>query len=312
MKAQEFLPGTGPLGPGGRDYAHYRFEDAPGSNGSPAVTDHRLDAGVVISSTTRESCLLYQRFGHFGLNGDSQIPNGGPIIPRSLWSEDLGIRYFRQMDRGRVWGVNASVGSDSDRLFNSMHETSVLGMVDLKIPSRQRNAWLLSLSYSNNRYFANGVPLPGVAYQFQSASGRFRGLIGFPFAALFWTPAPGWDARASAFGPRRWSLDIGKLTTWHVRLHGGFEWGGQTWLRAGRTDIRQTLNFERKRLYAGFESRLWHGLILDVSGGRQFDQYFYETATFSGTGPKASLPAGWYGASSIAWRFGEKPSPHTI
>ena len=38
-------------GPRGGDFARYRFEDASGSRGGPAIIDHRLEAGVVISST---------------------------------------------------------------------------------------------------------------------------------------------------------------------------------------------------------------------------------------------------------------------
>ena len=308
--AQEGPMGAMLAGPGGGgDSVRFRFEDAFGASGAPTITDYRLDAGVVVSSSPRDNWSSRERFGHFGLNGLAQIPDGGPAVPRSLWSEETGVRYARQMEAGRAWGASVSAGSDSDRLFNSIHETAFQATLDAKVPSGERNAWLFFLSYSNHRYFANGIPLPGVAYQFVSQSGKLRGIVGFPFAALFWAPAPGWDAKVSAFGPRRMSADAGYRFAGPLRLHGGFDWGGQEWLRAGRANNRDALVFERKRLYAGIETPLPLRLMLDLSGGRQFDQRFYEGHGFSATGSKATLPPGWYLSSTLNWRFGPRPEP---
>ena len=297
-------------GPGGSgDFMRYHFENAFGGAGAPAIIDHRLDMGIVVSSSTNDSWSVNERLGHFGLNAPVQISNGGPTVPQSLWTEQSGVQYARQMDGGRAWGASARVGSDSDRLFNSIHETALSLSVDAKVPSGERNAWMFFLNYSNNRYFLSGVPIPGVGYQFQTESGRLRGIVGFPFAALFWTPAPRWDARLSVFGPRRINADAGYRIAGPLRLHGGFDWGGQTWLRAGRADNADTLNFERKRLYAGIEAPLPLRLMLDLSGGRQFDQLFYEDHAFSPNWPKATLRPDWYFSSALTWRFGPSRGP---
>jgi hypothetical protein len=294
------LLGTGAGGSG--DFVRYRFEDAFGRSGVPTITDHRLDAAVVVSSSAVDSWTASERFGHFGLSAPEQIPGGGPSVPRSLWSEQTGLRYSRQMEAGRAWGVGGSVGSDSDVLFHSIHETTFGLTLDAKVPSGDRNAWLFFLNYSNNRYFLSGVPIPGVAYQFQTESGKLRGLVGVPFAALFWAPAPLWDGRLTVFGPRRINVDGGDRVAGTVRLHGGFDWGGQTWLRAGRSDYSDQLQFERKRVYLGVESPLPGRLKLDLTGGRQFDQDFYEARSYSST--KATLPPSWYVSASLNGRFG--------
>jgi hypothetical protein len=293
--------------PGGSgDFARYRFEDAFGRAGEPTITDHRFDAGVVVSSTPVDSWAVNEHFEHFGLNAPVQIPDG-PAVPQSLWSEETGVRYARQMEAGRAWGVSAIVGYESDVLFNSIHETSLSLTLDAKVPSGDRNAWLFFLNYSNNRYFLNNVPVPGVAYQFQTESGDLRGLVGIPFAALFWTPAPLWDGRLTVFGPRRLNIDGGCRVDGAVRLHGGFDWGGQTWLRAERSNDDDQLQFERKRLYAGVATPLPGRLLLDLTGGRQFDQEFYEDHTFSPSSLKATLPPSWFLSAALNWRFGPQP-----
>jgi len=115
--------------------------------------------------------------------------------------------------------VSGGVGSGSDRLFDSMRETTFRGMADLRVPSASGNAWIFLLAYSNSRYFLNNVPLAGVAYEFR--------------------------VRAAP---------------------------------------------------------LSRGFTLDVSGGRQFDQYFYEGRRLA-TGARASLPPCWYVSTSLAWHF---------
>jgi hypothetical protein len=267
--------------------------------------DNREDGQIVVSTTADSSWSVHERFGHLGINAPIQIPQTGLAVPRSLWSLEGGARYGRRLDGGRSYGVSLSVGSDSDRLFHSIHETVAQVSADYRVPSGERNAWLFFLGYSNNRYFLNGAPLPGVSYMFRSESGKLLGVVGFPFVSLSYLPAPLWDVRLSAFGPRRMNLDVGRRLRDMARVHAGVEWGGQTWLRAGRTDNASRLSFERKRLYAGVEAPLSYRLSLALSGGREFDRRFFETAsTFSTSGATATLSPAWYLEAAVSWRFG--------
>jgi hypothetical protein len=303
VRAQEGPIGAMFAGPGEntRNAARARVEYAPGSSGAPTISDVGLEASVLVSSSAGGTWTARERAGHFGLNGAVAIPDGGGEVPRSLWSQEAGVRYAGRLDSGRSWGAGGTIGSASDRLFNSIHETTVQGIADFRVPSGERNAWLFSLSYSNTRYFLPNLPLPGVAYQFQS--GSVRGVVGFPFVAVFWTPAPLWEARLSAFGPRRINADLGRRLAGPFRIHGGFDWGGQSWLPVRRPIRNEPLTFERKRLFVGLESPLGGGLTIDAVGGRQFDQYFYESRSFASPSSRASLPPGWYLSASLLWRF---------
>jgi hypothetical protein len=283
----------------------YRFAGTPGGAGTPALADDRQDLRLVVSTSAQGSWSVHERFAHFGVNPPVQIPQTGLAVPRSLWSLEGGTRYERRLDAGRSCGLALSIGSDSDRLFHSIHETVLQVSADYRLPSRERNAWLFFLSYSNNRYFLSGAPVPGVAYMFRSESGRWRGLVGFPFVNLAYLPAPLWEVRLSAFGPRRLSLDAGRRLENMSRVHAGLDWGGQTWLRAGREDNASRLVFERKRLYAGVEAPLPQGLSLSLSGGREFDRRFSETTSaFSTGGATATLPPAWYAEAEVSWRWG--------
>ena len=299
------LPGPGGAGSPG-DFARYRFDDAFGRAGQPTIIEQRLEANVVVSSTPVDNWSVQERFGHFGMSAPVQIP-GGQAVPRSLWSESAGARYTRDMEAGRSWGVSGSVGSDSDVLFHSMRETTFSATIDAKVPSGERDAWLFFLNYSNNRYFLNNVPLPGVAYQFRNESGTLRGVAGFPFVGLFWMPEPLVDARLLVFGPRRVYADAGYRLVDVARLHGGFDWSGETWLPVGRSQYNDQLQFERKRAYVGVETPLPGRLRLDVTGGRQFDQKFYENDANSASAAKATLPPSWFLSAALSWRFGREP-----
>jgi hypothetical protein len=307
--AQEARMGGPALpGPGGAsgfgDFARVRFDDAFGRAGGPTITEEALDANVVVSSTTDRRWSVEERFGHLGLSGPVQIPGGGPAVPRSLWSEDAGARYERRLESGRAWGAFASLGSDSDKLFTPIHAVTIESGLDAKVPSGERNAWRFSLTYSNNRYFFNGIALPGVAYEFRTAAGDLRGLAGFPWTGLYWTPAPRADARLVVFGPRRVYADSGYRLADRFRLHGGFDWGGQTWQPVSRPDYRDLLEYERMRLYAGVETTVRGRLRLDAAAGRQFDQKFFEAGPSVPSTSAAGLPPSWFLSVALDWRFG--------
>lgn len=282
-----------------------RIEATPGSSRAPALVDQREDGRVVVSSNATDSWTARERLGLLTLGGTEIIPRGGPAVPRHLWSGEAGVRWARRLDeRGRALGAVAAVGSASDLPLHGIRQTTLQLALDYRLPSGRRNAWLFFLGYSNNRYFANGVPLPGVAYQFRTEDGVLDGLVGFPFAAIGWHPAAFWDARATAFGPRRWTVDGGRRFDDGLRAHAGFDWGGQTWLRADRPDRRDRLGFERKRLYSALDARGPWGLSGGLTAGREFDRFFYETTGEPrASDPRASLPPAWFVELMASVRF---------
>ena len=49
-----------------------------------------------------------------------RIADGGPAVPRSLWSEETGVRCSRQMEAGRAWGAHGQLSvslNDTNRVL---------------------------------------------------------------------------------------------------------------------------------------------------------------------------------------------------
>jgi len=295
--------------PGG-NILDYQFRDVPGTPGpSPTMTDERESGRFVVSKTDTDTWSVNERLGLFHVTGLGPIPGTAETMPESLWSVNFGGGYSHSLGGGKSWGLNLGLGSDSDELFHSIHETTIRAGANYRLPSGVHNAWLFSLQYSNNRHFLNGVPLPGVGYYFEALDRRLQGLVGFPYLALRYRPTEDWAGRFSLFGPRNVSAEISRRVAGPVHVYTAFLWGSQEWEIADRQDTSNRLFFDRKRAALGVRSPLPHGLALDVSGGREFDRRFFENDSSSyNTVPTIGLAPAWYGETRLSWRFGATPS----
>jgi hypothetical protein len=285
---------------------HYAPGDSRGGSLSdPIITDSRLRANILVFKNDINTWTIHDRLGYFDMTESPMVPQTGLAIPTSLWSIETGATWKHNLGGGRSLSLDVGVGSDSDVPFHSINETILRTSASYRLPSGERNAWLFMLSYSNNRSFANNVPLPGVAYSFRTADNRFRGMIGFPFASVTYQPVQRWSVDASLFGPTVYHLETDIRLVGPVKLYGEFGRNQQMWLRANRDDNSNRLVFDEKKLGGGFRSPLTSCLSLDLSAGREFNRRFYENheATNSGSIPEADIPSSWYGEARLSLRF---------
>jgi|GEM_PF-1258306 hypothetical protein len=301
----------------------YSLTDIPGSSGgAPAIVDQRESGRFIVSKTASDIWNVSERFSHLGVGDDIVIPSG-MMVPGDLWSVEGGGGYNHYFSNGQSLGLNLDAGSDSDHPFYSIHETVFRGSITYRLPSatessadaRQgfsggripsgaHNAWLFSVSYSNNRHFANNFPLPGVGYYFLAFNNRLEGLVGFPYIALHYRPAPGWNAQFSIFGPRNVNLEIGRKLNKFLRAYTAFQWQSQEWLIADRQNYDDRLFFDKKRVALGLRSPLPHRMAIDLSGGRQFDQRFFVNNTSSVQDVSfAGLTPAWFMEIKLSYRF---------
>ena len=283
----------------------YQLVDSPGRSGaSPTMLDQRETGRFIVSKTASDTWSVSERFGHLGIGEPIAIPETNTMVPQDLWSVETGAAYSHLFASGRALGLNFGIGSDSDHPFYSIHETIFRGGASYRLPSGEHNAWIFSLNYSNNRHFFNGIPLPGIGYYFQAYENRLQGIVGFPFIALRYKPAPDWIAQLSIFGPRNVNAEIGRKIYGPLRAYTAFQWGSQEWLLADRQDYSNRLVFDRKRAALGLRANLSHGLGLDVSGGRQFDQRFFvnNSSSYSSV-PTAGLSPTWFVQTKLSYRF---------
>jgi hypothetical protein len=299
-----FMAGEG-VSTGG-NLLDYQFHDVPGASGpAPAMTDDRQSGRFVVSKTATDTWSVNERLGLFHVSELGPIPGTAETMPVNLWSVNFGGAYSQLLGGGKSWGLNLGMGSDSDELFHSIHETTFRAGANYRLPSREHNAWLFSLNYSNNRHFLNGIPLPGIGYYFEALNRRLQGLVGFPFLALRYRPTDDWAARLSLFGPRNLNVEISRRVVGALHAYTAFIWGSQEWELANRLDTSNRLFFDRKKVALGLRSPLPYGLALDVSGGREFDRRFFENDSSSYSSvPTIGLAPAWYGETRISWRFG--------
>jgi hypothetical protein len=304
-----FIAGEG--GSHGGNILDYQFHDVPGASGpAPTMTDDRQSGRLILSKTNADTWSVNERLGLFHVSDLGPIPGTFETMPESLWSVNFGGAYSHLLGGGKSWGLNLGLGSDSDELFHSIHETTFRAAANYRLPSREHNAWLFSLNYSNNRYFLNGIPLPGIGYYFEALDRRLQGLVGFPFLAIRYRPTENWAGSFSLFGPRNLNAEINRRLIGTLRAYSAFTWGSQEWELADRQNTSNRLFFVRKRVALGLRSPLPHGLTLDVSGGREFDRRFFEndSSSFSSV-PTIGLDPAWYGETRISWRFGGADRP---
>jgi hypothetical protein len=287
------------------DILDYQIVGVPGQSGaSPTMADQRETGRFIVSKSDSDTWSVNERFSHLGIGEPIAIPGINTSVPQDLWSIEGGAGYNHLLSRGRQFGLNFNIGSDSDHPFYSIHEAVFRVTANYRLPSGDHNAWLFFLNYSNNRHFFNNVPLPGVGYYFLAYDNRLEGLVGFPFASLRYKPTPGWTAQASIFGPRNLNAEISRRLCGPLKAYTAFQWNAQEWLIADRQDYSNRLIFDKKRAALGLRSPLPAGFLVDVSGGRQFDQRFFvnDSSSFSSV-PTAGLPPAWFFQTKFTYRF---------
>lgn len=277
----------------------------PGTDGAPAIRSESAGASVLVSSNGARSWSVNGRAARMTLSRAVVIPGTGLAFPDKLWDAQAGVSHRHRLGEGRQWGVNAAVGSASDDPFHSIRETEIQATGSYIKPSGPHDSWLFLLSYSNNRTFANGVPLPGFAYVRRVPSKGFQAIVGFPFLLVRYAPAETWAARASLFGTNNQALDVSRRLAGPVRAYVAFEHGAKTWFRAARGKRKERLIYDQKRAVVGVRGPLPGGLSLDAAAGRVFGRRLYEAEDVRSSGvSRARLPDGWLLSLDLSGRWG--------
>jgi hypothetical protein len=237
------------------------------------------------------------------LNHDAVLPDVGPTpLPDELYNIRFGPAYRHRFDNGWVGGGVLQVGSASDKPFDSEEELTVLLTTFLRIPSGERNAWLVSLNYTNMGEFLGNAPFPGLAYIY-SPSDKFQAVIGVPFTSiratpherviinLHWVPVRTVAARliVEIFRP--------------LRFLAGFDWDNDAYFRADREDKEDKLFYYEKRVTAGFRFDLRH-VGLELTGGYAFDRFFFEGERYADNGKnRIDVDDSFFGVAKLNFRF---------
>jgi hypothetical protein len=230
-------------------------------------------------------------------------PVTGLPFPDSLWNIQFGAGYSHQFDNNWIAGLNVRVGSASDEPFSDINQVTVGATGSLRIPVRERDALIFTLTFSNNTDFANNIPIPGVAYLWWP-SDSFRALIGIPFAHIWYQPIDKLWLDLSYRFPYtvQGRLTYGFAPRWKV--YAGYSMADEGYFLAESPQDEDRLFYAEQRVYGGLSWYPARYLSFDLTSGLAFDRFFSEGRNFR-ENQSLSLPvgAGPFVAASVQWRF---------
>lgn len=273
----------------------YQFNEIPAPHsGDPNILENQARGNFLVSKTPTDTWSVHQTVAEFQMNESPVIAQTSLAVPQSLWDIETGGAYQHHLGDRHDWGISTSVGSASDKPYNSIHEMIFRATGTYHIPSGEDNSWLFFLSYSNARHFANNIPFPGFAYVFHEPAYGLDGAIGLPFLAMSYRPTTRLTTRFSIFGPDNVSSEVSYLVWKPVQAYAGFDWGQQEWLRANRDDNSNRLFYDQKKWSLGLRFPVCRTVRLDLAGNYNFDRRFYENNRAVNSGvPEVDLNPGW-------------------
>lgn len=286
------------------DYRAQFYPDQP-VRGQPTDIgwlEHRLTFSTPLwqDASNELSILGYARFQD--LDHHAVLPDIGEPLPDELWNVRFGPAYRHRFDNRWVGGALLQVGSASDKPFDSRDELTVLATTFLRIPHRERNAWLVSLNYTNFGEYLGHAPFPGLAYIY-SPSEQFTAVIGIPFSSIQARPFERLTINIHYVPVRTVVARLIYEIFRPLRFLAGFTWDNDAYFRAGRSDKDERLRYYEKRVTAGFRFDLRH-VGLELTGGYAFDRFFFEGEQYSDRhGNRIDADDGPFAVAKLDFRF---------
>ena len=240
--------------------------------------------------------------GGWDLATDAVLPEAGDDLPEALYDVQLGGQVRRRLATDWIGGLFVSVGSASDKLFDTSDEYVFNAVAVLRSPEDRRDGWILSVALSNQTSFLPYVPLPGVAYYIQRE--KLNAVLGLPASMLHWEPVEDWAIDLSYMLFQKAFAELSWRPIERLVLFGQFRWDNDSWFRAGRADDDDRLFFYEKRAAAGLRYYHTRRLVFELSGGWAFDRFFFEGEDYDDRDQnRIDLSDGPFAAGSVRVRF---------
>ncbi|HEY8370643.1 MAG TPA: hypothetical protein VIM86_15150, partial [Thermodesulfobacteriota bacterium] len=232
-----------------------------------------------------------------------RLPDTGDPVPDELWDLRASATYRRRFHRNWIGTLNVTGGSASDEPFASLDEVVASATGLLRIPHGDTNAWVVGLTWSNDRAFLNYVPIPLLGYWYQPAPDLLF-FAGLPFLLIRTKPVEPLTFQAAFFPTTRLRVQFSYEVTHRLALYALYETDEVRYLRADRERRRDGLVFLASRAAGGVRLLLSERLVLDLSGGYAFDKIVYEGEDFDDRDQnRLNIGDGLYGAASLSIGF---------
>lgn len=230
----------------------------------------------------------------------------GATLPDELYDMDLTLAYRHVFKNNWILITYGSIGSASDKPFDSADEMTYGGGAILKIPHGRYNSFLLYVDYDNARSnrLLSEFPVGGAGYLMAVAE-RSYVIIGFPMAKIHFNKWKRWKVDVNAIMPYSRSIEAKtsfELVSW-AEIYAKYDWGNKTFFRAERKNEDDRLIYWDQRLEAGFHLTPHENVNIGLGGGYAFHRFFYEGQRYSDRRRRIEMDASWYGEMSFDIRF---------
>jgi len=245
------------------------------------LVQHNFTLVAPIFQDTRDEWSVSARLRYQDYDTKAILPDSRQRFPQELWDARAGLSYRHKFDNDWILGGNVTVGSASDKPFHSVDELIVRATTLLRIPSGERNAWLLSLSYASDQdiFGMRHIPIPGVGYLW-SPNDKFKAVIGLPITSIEYKPIEKLTLEATYFPVRTFRARATYAIFRPLRVFLGYDADHDSYYLADRGDKDDQLFYYEQRITGGIRFDLRH-VGIELTGGYIFDRSFFEGETYS-------------------------------
>jgi hypothetical protein len=296
-----FSPEMGKL-PIRSDYRFTLYPDQP-VEGQPAelgMMQHDFSLSVPFLQNTSNEWYGSARVRRQEFATGAILPDTGEPFPDDLWNIRIGTGYRHRFDSGWIGALDVAIGSPSDKPFASIDEMDISATGVLRVPARNRDAWIFFLNYASNREFLPNIPIPGLGYAWEP-SDQLSAIVTTGLVSVQYRPLETLTLSATYIAVRTVDVRLTYQVFRPVRLWVGFDWTNERYLLAGRADPDDRFFYYEKRIRAGAIIGLARQLFMDVTVGYSFDRFYFEGESYSdrdqnridvGSGPYAAIRVG--------------------
>jgi len=296
-----FAPEMGSI-PVRSDYRVTIFPDQPvaGQHAELGLFQQDFTLSMPLRQSPTDEWYASVRIRNQEFDTRAVLPDTGERFPDELWNVRIGTGYRHRFESGWIGALDVTVGSPSDRPFASMDEIDINATAVLRVPARDRDAWLFFVNYGSNREFLPNIPLPGFGYSYQP-SDQLTAVITTGVVSLQYRPVETLTLSASYVAIRTVDVRLTYQVFRPVRLWVGFDWTNERYLRADRANSDDRLFYYEKRIRVGAIIGLARWLFVDADVGYSFDRFYFEGEGYSdrnhnridvGDGPFAQIRLG--------------------
>lgn len=225
---------------------------------------YRGDYGTAVLTTSVKNTHYFT---------DAVLPDSGRAFPDDLWNVKFGLTYIRKFDSGSTLGIISSVGSASDRPFQSSDEVNLNLISFLRRPAwNEQDAWMFGVMYSPTGSL--NFPVPILAYEW-NPSESFQMNLGIPFS-MRWQPREDWTLNVAYVPLTNGSVMLTHDLTdrWHI--YSGYRSIAQSYFLSDRVNKDDRFFSLQQRLVTGIRWDVGKHGVLDLSTGYAFDRRYGE------------------------------------